>query len=370
MAAQEAPAEEELLVHPAAVEFESLPEEAEARDEEPAAELRSTDLVTVLVPAKDEERFIGSCLDSILSQDEGNLQVLVVDGNSSDGTREIVGQYAARDPRVELLRSPGETISSSLNAGLEAARGSWLIRVDAHSTIPPGYVSGLVEHLRTGRWGGVGGRKEGVEESPTGRAIAAAMSSRFGVGNSVYHHGTKAQAVDHVPFGAYPTSLVRSLGGWNERLSANEDYELDHRIRRDGHRLLFDPNVAIAWRNRPTLRDLFRQYRRYGRGKARVAALHPSSVKPRHLAAPSLLASFVLGGMVAFWWPWVVGLAVGVYAAALLFSSVLTARKVEGRAARRAVPAAFLAMHVGWGIGFWEGAFGEIAGRVRTLFRR
>ncbi|HEV8421454.1 MAG TPA: glycosyltransferase, partial [Actinomycetota bacterium] len=222
MATQEASAEGELTLGLASREsVNRLPEPA-PKQETPVAKVPA-DLVTVVVPAMNEERFIGPCLDSILSQDESNLQVLVVDGGSSDGTLAVVHQYAARDPRVEFL-SAGRTIGSSLNAGLRAARGRWLVRVDAHSTIPPGYVSGLVDHLRTGEWGGVGGRKEGIATSPTGRAIGAALSSRFGVGNSVYHHGTRVRVVDHVPFGAYPTSLVRGAGGWDERLHANEDF--------------------------------------------------------------------------------------------------------------------------------------------------
>jgi succinoglycan biosynthesis protein ExoA len=343
---------------------------AEALHLEPTPIAGSRDLVTVVVPALNEEHFISACLDSILSQDEANLDVLVVDGGSTDRTCEVVQEYAARDPRVALLRRPGKTIAGSLNAGLQAAKGRWLVRVDAHSRIPQGYVSALVDHLRTGTWGGVGGRKDGVATSPTGQAIGAALSSRFGVGNSVYHHGTKVDVVDHVPFGAYPTSLIRGLGGWDERLEANEDFELDYRLRRQGHRLLFDPDLAIAWQNRQTLGDLFRQYRRYGRGKAGVAVLHPRSLKPRHLAAPALVASWVLAGALAVRWPWLALLAVLPYAGALLLASVLAARGVRGWAARRMLPAAFLCMHVAWGIGLWEGVIAEIRGGLRARSRR
>jgi succinoglycan biosynthesis protein ExoA len=343
---------------------------AESLHLEPAPIAGTQDLVTVVVPALNEEHFIGPCLDSILSQDQTNLQVLVVNGGSTDRTGEVVREYAARDPRVALLRRPGETIAGSLNAGLQAAKGRWLVRVDAHSRIPQGYVSALVDHLRSGQWGGVGGRKDGVATSPTGQAIGAALSSRFGVGNSVYHHGTKVGVVDHVPFGAYPTSLLRGIGGWDERLEANEDFELDYRLRRQGHRLLFDPELAIAWQNRQSLGELFRQYRRYGRGKASVAVLHPRSLKPRHLAAPALLASWALAAALAVRWPWLAVLAVLPYAGALLFASLLAARRVRGWAARRMLPAAFLCMHVAWGIGLWEGLVAEIRDRVLARARR
>ena len=323
---------------------------------EGAAAVAEEEVVTVLIPARDEERFIGACLESVLSQTERDLQVIVVDGASGDRTREIVRWHAERDPRVELLvNAEGGGIPTSLNAGLRAARGRWLVRVDAHATIPPEYVRRVVSHLATGRWGGVGGRKDGVGETPTGRAIAAALASPFGVGNSTYHHGTKLQSVDHVPFGAYPTGLLREIGGWDERLSANEDYELDYRLRRKGHQLLFDPRVAIAWRCRQRIPDLFRQYRRYGRGKAAVVRVHPESVRLRHLAAPALIAGWAVALALSFRWKLPLALAVVPYLLALGAAALMTARKAGDLRTTPRIAAAFAAMHVAWGLGFWEG---------------
>jgi succinoglycan biosynthesis protein ExoA len=315
---------------------------------------RARDLVTVVVPARNEEAFIGRCLDSILAQDQSHLQVVVaVDGASIDRTAEVVSAYAARDPRVELIQVEAATIPRSLNVALDAARGRWLVRVDAHATIPPEYVSRAVDHLRTGRWGAVGGRKDGLGVTPAGRAIAAALGSRFGVGDSIYHYGTKPQEIDHVPYGAYPTDVLREIGGWDERLiTANEDYELDYRIRRKGHRLLFDPRLSISWLTRQSIRDLFLQYRRYGQGKAEVAWLHPDSLRARHLVAPARVAA---AGLVAIRRPGLAAAAIGPYAVGLGMASVATARAMDDPQAGRLVPAAFAAMHVGWGIGFWKG---------------
>ncbi|MDQ3982234.1 MAG: glycosyltransferase, partial [Actinomycetota bacterium] len=249
-----------------------------------------TTLVSVLVPARDEERWIGRCLDSVLAQTHRDLEVLVADGLSSDATAAIAGEHARQDPRVRLLTNPRRTTASSLNLCLAEAAGDVVVRVDAHSEIPPDYVALALERLGEGRWGGVGGRKDGVGFGAGGRAIAAALGSPFGVGNSVYHYGTARQTVDHVPFGVYPTEVLRSLGGWNEDVASNEDYELDYRLRVAGYELLFDPALRIRWVSKQTLRDLFAQYRRYGRGKSQVARLHPSSIAPRHLAAPALVA--------------------------------------------------------------------------------
>jgi succinoglycan biosynthesis protein ExoA len=281
--------------------------------------------------------------------------VVVVDGSSDDGTAEVVRAYAARDPRVELFLVPKASIPAALNAGLSVARGQWLVRVDAHSTIPPGYVQRAVQHLATGKWGGVGGRKDGVGLTPAGRAIAAAMSSRFGVGGSLYHYGTRARPVDHVPFGAYPTSLVRALGGWDERLAANEDFEFDHRVGQAGRSLLFDPELRIAWYCRQSIRELFEQYRRYGRGKAAVALLHPESLRPRHVAAPTLPMMWVAAAIVAVRRPRMALSLVSPYASALLAASVMAGKTVPDWPGRVRIPSAFLAMHAGWSIGFWEG---------------
>jgi succinoglycan biosynthesis protein ExoA len=313
------------------------------------------DLVTVVIPARNEEQWIERCLDSVLAQDHPHLQVIVVDGASTDRTRELVEARMRLDGRVELLHNPDGTIPRSLNLALAASRSPWLVRVDAHAAIPPGYVRRAVAHLQTGRWGGVGGRKDGVGVTPAGKAIAAAMGSRFGVGDSTYHYGTSIGVADHVPFGAYPTAVARELGGWDERLRVNQDFEFDYRVRRSGRRILFDPGLRIEWHCRQTIRELFRQYRRYGRGKAVVAKLHPRSVRPRHLVAPAMVGAWALALLLAPRRPALAVALVAPYGAAVVAASAITARRVDVPAAKVRLPAAFLAMHAGWGVGFWQG---------------
>jgi len=314
------------------------------------------DLVSVAVPARNEERTIGATLDALRAQDYRQLQIIVVDGGSTDGTAAVVARHAAEDPRIELLDSPKQTIPAGLNVALEHARGRWLVRMDAHSTVGPEYVGAAVARLREGRWGGVGGRKDGVGTSPAGRAIAAALGSRFGVGGSLYHHGRAEQEVDHIPFGAYPTDLVRRLQGWDERLEANEDFEFDYRLRSSGATLLFDPALQISWRSKQTLADLYRQYLRYGRGKMDVLLLHPRSARPRHLLPPLLVAYLAATAAIGLRRPVLAAALAGPYAAALAAASARTAGTLDDPRARRLVPDAFLAMHVGWGLGVWSRA--------------
>lgn len=312
------------------------------------------ELVTVLVPARNEEVALGACLDSILAQDYGNLQVVVVDGASTDGTRDIVAAYAHNDPRVELVLNDRANIPASLNLGLDTAKGTWLVRVDAHSVIPSGYVQRAVARLREGQWGGVGGRKSGHGQTPQGRAIAVALGSRFGVGNSLYHYGTEEQETDHIPFGSYPVAVLRGLGGWNETLLANEDFEFDLRLRDAGYRLLFDPELSIDWKSRQTLSALFSQYHRYGRSKFPVARLHPGSLSLRHLVPPALVLYLVAAAVVGLRKPARGAAMVAPYAGGLGVAAAVAGRNLPP-SERAALPLAFGSMHTGWGLGFWRG---------------
>ena len=201
----------------------------------------------------------------------------------------------------------------------------------------------------------VDGRMASPPPRPGGRSRRPSVP---GSGSAIPRTTTEPEreTVDHIPFGAYPTELVRALGGWNGSLRANEDFELDYRIRRSVIKLLFDPAVRIQWETRESIRDLFRQYRRYGRGKAEVARLHPQSLEPRHLAAPGLVLALVGASLIAPWRPVVAIAAVDSLRRCVggLPARSSTKRERDLRSGLW-LPLAFLAMHLGWGRGFWEG---------------
>ncbi len=320
--------------------------------------------VTVIVPARNEIASIDRCLDSILAQRGCELEVVVVDNGSTDGTAARLDERAADDPRLRVLRNPQPSIPASLNMAVAAARGRWLVRVDAHSTIPPGYVARAVSRLAEGRWAGVGGRKTAVAHTPTGRAVATVLNSRLAVGGSVYHWGRTETEVDHIPFGAYPTETVRRLGGWDESVLNNEDFEFDQRLRA-GAPLLFDPELEISWHARESVVQLFRQYRRYGRGKPGVMARHPGSTSLRHLAPPALVLWLAAAAGLATRRPAPALAAVAPYALAVGAASAAISRTAPPATDRRAVPAALVAMQVGWGLGFWEGLLDLLRSRAR-----
>ena len=328
---------------------------------------RDDELITVVIPARNESGHIGATIQAVRRQTRSKLQIIVVDNASTDRTPEIVRAHLDEDDRIDLLTNPEVSIPKSLNMALGAARGRWFVRVDAHSTIPPDYVAKAIGRLEQGKWAGVGGRKDAVGTTPQGKAIAVALSSAFGVGNSVYHYGTELQTVDHIPFGSYRTDLLKEIGGWDEELVANEDYELDYRLRMAGHELLFDPDISIAWECRQSLLELWKQYRRYGKGKADVADLHPESLALRHLAAPALVALWFVALLPGPAKRRRKLLAFGPYAAALALATRKSKDSLSSDAAGYALPAAFAAMHISWGLGFWEQV---IANKLDDRIRR
>lgn len=321
-------------------------------------------LVTIVIPCRNEEKSIDECLDSVIRQTVTDTEIFVVDGGSTDATREIVERKAAEDTRIRLLDNPRGIVPSGLNTALDQAKGRWLVRVDAHCTVGDDYVERLIAHLEAGA-GGVGGRKQGVGRTTTGKAIALAMSSKAGVGGSAYHHATEKQLVDHVPFGAYPVGVARQIGGWNEKLSVNQDFEFDVRLRAAGHELVLDPSVVIDWESRQTFEALFRQYHRYGRGKTRVMRLHPHSVKIRHLVAPLFVAAVVASVLP---WRWK-HLSAARRLLAGSYAAVVAAAGIHGGYSlplheRWRVAAALVVMHVSWGLGFWHGVADIVTGRA------
>ncbi|HXV58053.1 MAG TPA: glycosyltransferase family 2 protein [Gaiellaceae bacterium] len=248
--------------------------------------------VSVIVPARNEAATIGACVSSILEQEvEGGLEVIVADGMSTDGTAEL-----ARRAGAEVIPNPSRVTPAALNRGLEAARGKIVVRFDAHSEMPPGYVGRVVAALEEEAGAvNVGGWAEVRGSGPWSRAIAAALRSPAGVGNSRLwrrpNPGERRRDVETVPFGCFPTDVLRRVGGWREDLVRNQDFELNHRLRRAGGRIVFDPDVWFVYRPRESPVALARQYWGFGRYKALTLTLAPDSLRLRQLAPLGLLGA-------------------------------------------------------------------------------
>jgi len=317
----------------------------------------SAPLVSVIMPVRNEAASIVDAVMSVQQQTMSGLEIIVVDGMSTDGTGKLVEEVARADPRVRLVNNPHRTIPHALNIGLSLARGTYLARVDAHARVNETYVElGVQQLMADPAVAGVGGQRIGVARTDAGRAVAAVLSSPFGVGDSINHYAAEPQDTDHASFGVYRTAVLRDVGGWDEALLVNEDVDLDHRILGDGHRLRYDPRMKILWHVRDNVRDLARQYRRYGRGKALMVRKNgPSAVRLRHLAPPALVLCLgVAAGLAVAGRRRPAAALAAPYAAALVTATAWTARREEDLSPM-ALLGGFGAMHLSWGTGFLEG---------------
>jgi succinoglycan biosynthesis protein ExoA len=324
----------------------------------PRGPLPEHPFVSVILAVRNEERYIARALDAVLRQSypHGALEILVVDGCSDDGTREVVMSLAMRDPRVHLLHNPLRRVAGGLNVGLRAARGAVIVRVDGHCVIPPDYLATCVRRLRAGEADCAGGPVRAEGETTMGRAIARAMSTPFGVGGAAFRWASAVREVDHLPFGAWRRGVFKIIGEFDETLVRNQDDELSDRLRRHGGRILMDPAIPVRYFSRTRLAGLWRQYLGYGFWKVRVIRRRggwPAS--PRHLV-PAVFVGAVLGSLVAaaatrVWF--LPACVLGPYAAYLLVATAQSLARLRDRAALL-VPCALAAMHVAYGVGFLQ----------------
>ena len=317
--------------------------------------------VSVIVPALNESRHIGACVRSILAQDiDAEVEVLVVDGRSEDDTAEL-----ARGAGATVVDNPDRVIPAALNRGLEHAGGEIVLRFDGHSEMPPGYVAASLRALDEMEGAGsVGGWCEVRASGPWGRALGEALASRLGIGYPLRWRrpapGTGRMEVDTVHFGCYRRDVLNELGGWREDILANEDFELDYRLRQAGYTVVFDPAIWAAYRPRESFGAIAGQYLRYGRWKAEMLAGAPSSVRPRQLAPPALLTTLVMAVLpTPLRAP--ARMALGAYAAAISTAAV---RSESGWRLAALLPT----IHLCWGAGLLSrlpGAFRKQASAPR-----
>jgi glycosyltransferase involved in cell wall biosynthesis len=329
--------------------------------------------VSVIVPCRNEERYIGLCLDSILATTypRDDLEVLVVDGRSDDRTREVVARYAERRPWIRLLDNPRRVVPAALNLGIRAATGEVVVRMDAHVLYPRDYISKLVEALASSGAENVGGRVVTVpaDTSATARGIAAALSHPFGVGNSYFRIGAaRPRWVDTVPFGCYRRDVFRRLGLFDEELVRNQDDEFNHRVIKSGGRVLLRPDVVAHYFARGSYRQLARMYYQYGYFKPLASRKVGRVMTLRQLVPPA----FVLGmsGLALAAPLWSPAAAAAALVAALYASAALicAAKPALAHGARcaLALAAAFPVIHVSYGFGFLRGAWDlALAARAR-----
>jgi succinoglycan biosynthesis protein ExoA len=256
--------------------------------------------ISILIPTFNEIAHIDACLASALAQTAPILEVLVVDGGSTDGTRERVASYG---PPVRLVDNPGRGPASAMNVGISASEGSIICRMDAHTVFDPSYVSESLRVLLEEDADVVGGPMHPVGTSAFGRAVAAVTSSALGMPGRFHYARTRIDT-DHVYLGMWKRSTLLELGGFDARHFpwCGEDYELSYRIRSAGGRVICDPAVRSDYTPRGTPRALWRQYDRYGLAKASSLETHRAFPSWRPVAPAVLVAVAIIGLLTGRTW--------------------------------------------------------------------
>lgn len=250
--------------------------------------------VSVVIPCYNEEKFIGPLLENILAQDypAERMEVLVVDGYSTDNTREIIQEILSRDKRIRLLNNEKQYVSFALNKAILESEGEIIIRMDAHAVYPDKYISKLVDWLEKLKADNVGGSVVTIPSQNTakGWAIATAISSPFGIGDSRFRLKTKkVQKVDTVPFGCYRKEVFDRIGLFNESLLRNQDDEFNGRLVEYGGKIYLIPDIEIHYYSRNKIWSIIRMFYQYGLFKPLVNLKLKKPASLRQFAPPVFL---------------------------------------------------------------------------------
>jgi len=334
--------------------------------------------VSVLIPCRNEADMIRDVIGSAVATeyDAEQIEVLVLDGMSGDGTREIVAELAAGDARVRLIDNPGRVIPTALNRGLAEARGEIIVRMDAHTIYPPEYIGRCVEGLlRTGA-DNVGGACLTRPRDGTLRAhaFATAVSHPFGIGNAAYKLGiTEPLEVDAVPFGCMWRRTMLELGPYDERVARSEDFDFNRRLRARGGRLMLLPEITSYYHARSRWGEFLRHSLSNGFWISYPLAFVPFKGSWRHYVPLVFLLSLVGASLLAFRHPWGVLLlqaVAGSYLLAALAASVHAARRERRPALTLLLPVVFATLHLAYGAATAWGLLGAAVRRAAGIGSR
>ncbi|MEU9200153.1 glycosyltransferase family 2 protein [Streptomyces sp. NPDC048332] len=308
--------------------------------------------VSVIMPVLNEERHLRNSVRHILEQEyDGEMEVVIALGPSTDRTDEIAAELVAEDPRVQTVPNPTGRTPAALNAAIKASRHPVVVRVDGHGMLSPNYIATAVRLLEETGAQNVGGIMHAEGENAWEDAVAAAMTSKIGVGNAAFHTGGEAGPAETVFLGVFRREALERADGYNIEFIRAQDWELNFRIREAGGLIWFSPELRVQYRPRPSVRALAKQYKDYGRWRHVVARYHPGSINLRYLAPPTavvaIAAGLVVGAAVT---PWALVVPAG-YVAAIVAGSVPAGKGLSLKA-RAQIPVALATMHMSWGYGF------------------
>ena len=306
--------------------------------------------ISVILPIRNEEKYLADAVSAILAQHyDGKLEVILAVAPSTDKTLEIAQQLHINDPRVVIVDNPTGRTAAGLNLAIAASQYSIIVRVDGHSNIPSNYCQLVSELLENTGAVNVGGVMAAEGQSLFQRSVARAMRSPLGVGASRFHIGGSAGEVDTVYLGAFRKEALVAIGGFDERFTRAQDWELNFRLRQAGGVVHFDPRLIVTYRPRSTIKALAKQYFEYGRWRRVISRRHQGTINYRYLAPPFTVAattlSLLLGWLIS---PYLLIPAL-VYAVFILIASVVIGKNAGEILC---LPTILLTMHISWGFGF------------------
>jgi succinoglycan biosynthesis protein ExoA len=318
---------------------------------------------SIILPVRNEERYITRTLQCLRNQTypRSRTEIIVVDGISTDDTRLIVGATAALDGRVLLLDNQRRIMAAGFNLGLKTARGEMIVMMGGHTEVSPNYLHICAALLQTGVADCVGGPIETVGETYAARAIALAMSSRLGVGNSLFRIGCAEQKyVDTVAFGAYTRQIIERTGDLDEEFVRGQDDEFNYRLRKLGGKILIVPQLQSRYASRSSLTSLWRQYFQYGYWKVRILQKHSRQMQWRQFIPALFVSGLFLLSMISIVRPRIgsplLGGTLFMYGTVVGLTSMLLTRRHLRLAP--AVALSFVVLHFSYGLGFLWGLIG------------
>jgi cellulose synthase/poly-beta-1,6-N-acetylglucosamine synthase-like glycosyltransferase len=331
------------------------------------------DLVSIIIPCRNEERFIAKCLDSVIANDYPNdrLEVLVVDGVSEDGTREIIERYAQQYPFIRLLSNDKKITPVALNIGIKHAKGEIIMRIDAHATYEKDYISKCVKYLDEYRAGNIGGTMITLprDNTFTGKVIVLTLSHRFGVGNSVFRTGSKEPGwVDTVFGGCYKREVFDKVGFFNENLAGNQDLEFNLRLKRAGGKILLHPEIVSYYYTRSDFKSFCKNnFRNAVWVIYSMRFVNHMPFSWRHLVPFAFVSSLIGSAALSVFsqiFLWLFLFIVGSYALTNVYFSIKITAKEKDFRYLFVTPLIFATLHISYGLGSLWGLLKVIRERL------
>lgn len=308
--------------------------------------------ILVAIPVLNEVNHIEDCVASLMQGDErlSDVRFVIADGGSTDGTRDLLDHLAERYPNLTWIDNPKRLQSAGVNAvAAMAHHESILVRCDAHSIYPPGFIAQVADALLERRVASLVVPMDAVGEGCFQKANAWVVDTPLGSGGSAHRGGRESKYVDHGHHAGFDISVFRAVGGYDASFSHNEDAEYDTRVGRFGGRIYLDADIRLAYKPRATPWALARQYFNYGKGRARTIRKHNIRPRPRQmfpvLSLAALAGSLLVSPVLPIWW-----LYPAFYGAILIGASAYLTLKHRSLCGLMGGPAAAI-MHVSWALG-------------------